>query len=118
MLRKYLIIFGLCHSLVMLSATIWASLQDSILNQGHLFQNAWFSATLIDTYLGFLLVYLWIFSVTPKWSFRLLHLITIICLGNIMMGAFVAYRAYKIKDLTTISQFLTTTNSTTLGKTP
>ena len=110
MLRRTLIVFGITHSLVMLSMTIWSSLQDSILNQAHLFQNAWFLATLLDTYLAFLLFYLWVFTVTPKWHFKLLHLIAIITLGNIIMGLYIAYRAYKMVHLQSIKQFLTEVN--------
>ena len=106
MLRRMLIICGSLHSLIMLGTTFWASFQDSILNQGHLFKEAWFLATLTDTYLAFLLFYCWVFVVTPKWYFRLIHLVGVICLGNIMMGCFIAYRAYKMPHLQTMRDFL------------
>ena len=100
-IRKTLIIFGLIHAMVMLGFTTWASYQNSILNVGYLFDDAWFIATLADTYLGFLVVYLWIALTRHHFWSRLIHLIAFISLGNIAIGLAIAWRAYAMgKDLT------------------
>lgn len=106
MLRRYIIFFGLIHAMVMLGTTIWASMQSSILQQGHLFSEPWFIATLIDTYLAFLLFYLWIALTTRGNIIRMMYFVLVVTLGNISMGLMIAWRAYRMHQAMTWIQFL------------
>ncbi len=105
MLRRNLIIYGVIHSSVMLGITVWASLENSILNAGYLFFEVWFLATLADTYLAFLLVYLWLAVTSRHLVFKVLCALSFILLGNIAMGLAISYRAYVLGPNLTWTRF-------------
>ena len=106
MTRHIIIVFGILHALIMLGTTIWASLTLSILNTGHLFQDVWFIATLTDTYLAFIIIYLWLALTTSCHLKKALYFILIMGLGNIAIGLIISYKAIKATDTTPISDIL------------
>ncbi len=76
--------------LAILAATTYASLDGSILKvPAEVTGNAWFHATLVDAYLGFLTFYVWVFYKETSWWRRLLWFVLIMCLGNIAMSIYV-----------------------------
>jgi len=105
MLRRLIMCFGVIHAVAMLSVTIWSSLQESIMLQGHLFNEPWFLATLTDTYLAFLLFYLWIFFTEKGALKKGVYLVLVLCLGNIAMGLMITYRAYRADHTLTWAEF-------------
>ena len=106
MTRKILIIYGCCHALIMFITTLWASNINSILNTGHLFKSPWFIATLVDAYLGFLIVYIWSLYTTKSIIKNITTLIAFICLGNIAIGLLVTYRAFQMSPTSHFIDFL------------
>ncbi|MBG90883.1 MAG: hypothetical protein CL521_03590 [Actinobacteria bacterium] len=106
MTRNRIILLGLVHASIMLATTIWASLEMNILKTGPLFDEAWFIATLVDTYLGFGIVYLWLALTWHHTLIRILYFIGFICLGNIAIGIAIAHRAYSLGPKLTVAMLL------------
>lgn len=106
MVRQRLFIYGFIHFALMLSMTIWASFQNSILNAGPLFDKPWFLATLTDTYLSFVVIYLWSAVITKSWVQRILWFVLFMGLGNIAIGLFIMIRAYGLSPKATVKEFL------------
>lgn len=107
MLRWSLMIYGVLHAGIMAGVTIWASLQKSILENGHLVKEPWFIATITDTYLGFLLFFLWVCCVERRLVYRVVWAVLICGLGNIVMGLFIVIRAYRFPTDVSLRTFLT-----------
>ena len=105
MIRINIILFGIIHASLMLITTIWAYLDESILNSDHLFQSPWFIATLIDAYLGHLIIYIWLAITTKDNWFRMITFIGIITLGNFSIGLIIAYRAYQMETGLSLARF-------------
>lgn len=106
--KKMTFWYGVCHALAMLTATIWAALNMNIMNAGFLFAEPWYIATFIDTYLAFLLVYLWVAYLETTNLARLFWAVLFICLGNIAMGIYIAHRATKLTENATWADFIAT----------
>ena len=104
--RLAVIIFGCIHAGVMLATTVWSSLHISILQTGHLFQEPWFIATLVDTYLSFLVVYLWLAITERSKAYAVISFIGFMCLGNIAIGLALALRAYGLHDAFSWTAFM------------
>ena len=106
MTKYYLIAYGLIHGSVMLALTIWASLQQHILDTNHLWKEVWFVATITDTYLGFIAIALWFILTSTGTIKKIITFILIMGLGNIAIGFGIAYRAYRSEDTLTFPAFL------------
>lgn len=87
-------------------ATWHASLDRPVLDALREFwPDAWFRATLTDTYLAFLTIYLWVFYKETSWLSRLLWLIAILLLGNFAIAFYGFKEALKLKESDSISRF-------------
>ena len=74
----------------MLWVTIVASLERSVLDAGsELMKDAWFRATLVDAYFGFITFFVWVAYRETSWTARVLWLIAILSLGNMAMAIYV-----------------------------
>lgn len=106
MIKQKLFIYGFIHMMVMLSMTIWASLQQSIIHTAPLFDHAWFIATLTDTYLLLFLIYMWTAYVTKSWTLNALWFVLYMGLGSIAIGLFLMVRAYHLPPHATLKNVL------------
>jgi hypothetical protein len=99
MTKRFLQILFSIFFLVILWATIRASLDRGILQAGSdLWPDKWFQATLVDTYLAFLTFYVWVFYKEAKWFARILWFVLIMALGNLAIAAYVLIQLWKSKD--------------------
>ena len=74
----------------MLIATTWASLDRGIMVAlGDLWPDAWFRATLLDAYLGFITVFVWIAYKERTLAARTLWFVLLMGLGNIAIALYV-----------------------------
>ena len=105
MIRINIMLFGIIHAALMLITTIWAYLDEPILNSAHLFQSPWFIVTLIDAYLGHLVVFIWLAITTKNNIFRLVSFFGIFFLGNLSIGLIIAYRAYHMEKGLSLARF-------------
>lgn len=98
MKRNLQIIFSVFF-LVILWATCRASLDRNVFHAGSgLWPDKWFQATLVDTYLAFLTITLWVFYKETKWFARVLWFVLIMALGNLAIAAYVLIQIGKSGD--------------------
>ncbi len=76
--------------LAMLWITVSASLERGVFEAGSELwrDHLWFRATLIDAYLAFAMVWLWIAWREPDWGRRGLWLVLVATMGNFAMAAY------------------------------
>lgn len=88
-------------------ATITASLERNVLEAGKiLWPDAWFKATLVDTYCAFLTIYLWIFYKESSWIARLLWLMLVLVLGTFAYASYLLIQLFKLKSSEPLSNIL------------
>jgi hypothetical protein len=83
--------------LVMLFVTGQALLERGVFEAGReLWSDAWFRATLVDAYCGFLTFYAWVAYRERSWVGRAGWLVAIALLGNIAMAVYVLIRLHRL----------------------
>jgi len=95
MKRLFLILLFVASVLSLLSLTTVASLERNVLDNGHLMADRWFLATLLDAYLGFIALYLWIAYKLESNLARVAWGIGVMLLGNLAIGAFVLWQLFR-----------------------
>ena len=82
----------------MLIATTWASLDRGIMVAlGDLWPDAWFRATLLDAYLGFITVFVWIAYKEQTLAARTLWFVLLMGLGNIAIALYVLLQLRSLR---------------------
>ena len=95
--------------LAMLTVTIYASLDRSVLNVGsQLTSDPWFQATLADAYFGFLTFYVWVAYKERSRLRKVLWFLLIMALGNIAMAIYVLIQLAKLKPGDSLSHVILT----------
>lgn len=75
---------------VMISVTLWASLEKNVMvGFAEVLRQRWAAATLADAYCGFLTFYAWVFYKETSWLSRVGWFAAIMILGNIAMSTYV-----------------------------
>jgi hypothetical protein len=98
-MKKLLQILFTVFLLIILWATVRASLSQNILDAGRaLWPDKWFQATLIDAYLAFFTFYCWVFYKEARWYSRASWFLLIMGLGNIAIAGYVLIQLWKAKD--------------------
>lgn len=83
--------------LTMLAFTIKAAMSQNMFQAGgQLLADAWFQATLVDAYLGFLTFYVWVFYKETSQLGRGIWFLLIMSLGNIAMAAYVLIQLFRL----------------------
>jgi len=85
---------------VMISVTLWASLQASLLDpavRAAFNAQPWAIATLFDAYCGFLTFYVWVAYRERGAGVKILWLVLILLLGNIAMSLYVLLQLFRLK---------------------
>ncbi len=97
MTRWILLFLFCCILLAMLTVTMTASLDRSILKVGkELTSDPWFQATLADAYFGFLTFYCWVAYKERGWASKLTWFVLIMLLGNIAMASYMLWQLLRI----------------------
>lgn len=78
--------------------TLLAVRDRAIGEAGNLFQDPWFNVTLLDAYLGFCTVYLWIAYKTPSLVGRVLWFVLVMTLGNFAISTFCLIQLIRWHD--------------------
>jgi hypothetical protein len=85
---------------------VMASLQRSVLDNGHLMGDVWFWGTLADTYLAFLLLAMWSVYKERRLAWQLFWPVVFALLGNIAIGIFILRAASKLREDAGMRSFL------------
>ena len=93
--------------LAILGATGWASAQLPFWKTPQaLVTHPWFLATLVDTYLAFFTVWLWVaYKESSNWA-RALWLLLIFGLGNIAIAGYMLWQLYRLPPGAGVEQLL------------
>tara|TARA_A100001015_G_scaffold316162_1_gene429756 strand:- start:3312 stop:3686 length:375 start_codon:yes stop_codon:yes gene_type:complete len=106
LIRKNIILFGIIHSSIMLTVSVWAIMNEPIISLVNLFIHPWFITIFIDAYLGLLFIYLWLAITNKSNKFRLTSFFLILIFGNISIGLIIAYRAYNMENGLNVYRFI------------
>ena len=91
----------------MLYVTISAGLEKNLWAAGGaLWPDAWFRATLLDAYCGFLTFYIWVAYKERRISLRVLWFVLIMALGNIAVSAYVLIQLWRLPANAGLDQVL------------
>lgn len=97
----------------LVGASIWATghvsivpaINDLIANPAANY-NAWFVATLFDTFYAFLWFWLWIAYKETSWLARVLWLVAVLATGNMAMAVYALITLARLPPNATIEDFL------------
>ena len=113
-MRTILIVIFTMVILVMLVATVQASLDSNVLTAlEELWPDPWFRATLADAYFGFLTFYLWVAYKERTALRRSLWFVLIMALGNIAMAIYMLIQLYRLPEGAGIERLLLRNESAT-----
>ena len=97
-MRSVLIGIFIVFFLTMFLVTVRASLTQNMFQAGaQLMSNAWFRATLVDAYLGFMTFYVWVFYKESSSLRRVVWFVLIMTLGNIAMSIYMLIRLAALR---------------------
>lgn len=102
-----------CILLSLLACTLWASLQQPVLQWTGMtvgLDRYWTRATMLDAYCGFLTFYVWVYYREPRALARLAWFIAIILLGNMAMSAYVLLQLARLRPGQGVAALLTARN--------
>ena len=108
-MRPLLIALFAVIFVVMISVTLWAGAQASLLDPAvRAAYNAqpWAIATLFDAYCGFLTFFVWVAYRESSLGVKLLWLVLILLLGNIAMSFYVLLQLFRMKPGEPVSSLL------------
>jgi len=90
------LIFG-AILVAMIAVTSWASSHQAMWKAGHLLDEPWFLATLLDAYFGFITFYVWVAYKERAWLPRIGWFVAIMGLGNMAMAAYVLIKLARLR---------------------
>lgn len=93
--KLLLILFSLIFASI-LAATVRASLVRNVFDNGHLIDDVWFQATLLDAYLGFLTFFVWVAWKERKVARCVIWFALIMTLGNMAMAGYVIFQLIRL----------------------
>ena len=93
--RILLILLFVGILVAMVTITVQASLDRSILEAGPLLDDSWFRATLADAYFGFLTFYCWVAYREIGLHRKLIWFVLIMALGNIAMAVYMLIALWR-----------------------
>ena len=89
-MRLFLLALFASFGCLMLGATIWTCQQQSIFKiPTEVWQNPWFLATLLDTYLSFLTIYTWVCLRERSWLVKGIWLVLFLGLGTMAHALYI-----------------------------
>ncbi len=94
--------------LVMTIVTVQASLVRPVWDNGRLFEDPWFVATLVDAYCGFVTFFVWVAWRERSTGARVGWFVAIMLLGNLAMSAYVLVELLRLHPDASLENFLCT----------
>lgn len=95
-MKKFLLAYCSFVLLIMIAATIRASLDRGIFSAAtEMGSDPWFQVTLLDTYFSFFIIYLWIAYKETSWGVRLLWFFLVMVLGNLAIALYLLGQVIK-----------------------
>ena len=92
---------------VMLLVTTVATMERGIFDAASvLWSDAWFRATLVDAYVGFLTVFVWVAYKERSVVARVVWFVLLMALGNIAVSAYVLIQLQRLKPGESIERLL------------
>jgi len=102
---KQIRVFAWLSSLIMLFMIIYSLLTGDFFEQGSILMGlVWGQMSLVDLYVGFFLVYVWIFYKETKILPKIIWAILLIVTGSLATAVYVlieSYRVHSIEELLT-----------------
>lgn len=96
-MRAALLVLFALILVLMVSVTVWASLDRSVFKAGYLFAEPWFVATFCDAYCGFITFYVWVAQKERTAVGRLVWFVAIMGLGNMAMAVYVIIQLLRLR---------------------
>ena len=96
-MRAALLVLFALILVLMVSVTVWASLDRSVFKAGYLFAEPWFVATFCDAYCGFITFYVWVVQKERTAVGRLAWFVAIMGLGNMAMAVYVLIQLLRLR---------------------
>jgi len=96
--------------LLLLIFTVRASLVRSVIANGPLMRDVWFQVTLLDAYLSFFTVYVWIAWKERTLLRRSVWFLLVIIFGNMAISLYVLLQLVKLPRASSLSDILTKRN--------
>jgi hypothetical protein len=110
--RKTLICLFAGTFTLLLAFTIRAGQVRSVFDNGALMSDVWFQVTLLDVYLGFITVYVWIAWKEETLVSRVLWFVLVMSFGNMAISAYVLMQLLKLPSGSGLFELLTTRSLT------
>ena len=95
--------------LVLLAFTVRATSVRGVFDNASLMSDAWFQVTLLDAYLGFLTIYIWVAWSEKTFLRRLIWFLLIMCFGNMAISAYVVLRILQLPQGAGFRELMTKT---------
>ncbi len=92
---------------VLLAFTVRASQVRSVFDNASLMKDVWFQVTLLDAYLGFITVYVWIAWKEETLLSRVLWFVLVMAFGNMSISAYVLMQLMKLPSGSGLFELLT-----------
>lgn len=102
--------------LLLLAFTVRASSVRGVFDNGPLMGDVWFQVTLLDAYLGFLTVYVWIAWKERTLLRRLLWFVIVMTCGNMAVSLYVLVQLVKLPPGSNLADILTMRNEVSSDK--
>jgi len=99
-MRTFLIALFIAIFVFMISITLWASANSSLLDpavRAAYNGQPWALATLADAYCGFITFFVWLCFRERSLAIKVLWLVLILLLGNIAMSFYVLLQLFRLK---------------------
>lgn len=88
MSRNLLVTYSLVAAISMIALTVRAMNVRGVFDNANLMADVWFQVTLVDAYLAFLAVWIFICRIEKSVIAKLLWLVAILCLGSMAIAAY------------------------------
>jgi len=97
-MKTFLQFFFSCILIAMVTVTLMAMHDRSILDAGIVWSDLWARATLFDAYSGFLTFFVWVAYKERTLLAKLFWFVLIMLLGNIAMSTYVLIQLSKLRS--------------------
>jgi hypothetical protein len=105
--RKTLSCLLAASFLLLLAFSVRALLVRSVFENASLMRDVWFQVTLLDAYLGFVTVYVWVAWKEQTTTGRMLWFLLIMAFGNMAVSAYILIQIINLPADSSLSEILT-----------
>lgn len=106
MTKKIIILYGVIHTAIMGISIICSQSKVSMFDAGYLMNDTWYKTTLVDMYLAFFLILIYLFNIEKSWVKRIVFSVLTLGFGNLGIGLIIIYLGLKSTNEITLKEFL------------